>query len=75
MIFPDIPEQYRSQLPDFFWNWYRDLKKLIRREFTTAGDVTLIKAGDGIILTNAAGTVTKRVRLNDLGDGLLFEDP
>jgi hypothetical protein len=29
----------------------------------------------GSILMNAAGTVTKRVRLNDAGDGLLFEDP
>jgi len=29
--------------------------------------------GAGIVLTNAAGTVTKRVRLNDAGDGLIYE--
>lgn len=38
-------------------------------------DVQVSTAGKGIILTNAAGTVTKRVRLNDAGDGLVFENP
>lgn len=31
-------------------------------------------AGKGLVLTNAAGTITKRVRLNDAGDGLVFEN-
>jgi hypothetical protein len=38
-------------------------------------DFIVSTAGKGIILTNAAGTVTKRVRLNDAGNGLLFETP
>lgn len=31
--------------------------------------------GKGVVLKNAAGTLTKRVRLNDTGDGLIFEAP
>ena len=38
------------------------------------GDVKLIIPGKGIIMTNTAGNVTKRVRLNDIGDGLIFEN-
>jgi hypothetical protein len=38
-------------------------------------DLTISTAGKGVVLTNAAGTVTKRVRLNDVGDGLIFEAP
>ena len=38
-------------------------------------DVRIMQGGQGIVLTNAAGTVTKRVRLNDAGDGLIFEAP
>jgi hypothetical protein len=39
----------------------------------TGGDVKFLIAGKGLIMTNAAGTVTKRVRLNDAGDGLIYE--
>jgi len=39
------------------------------------GDLITFTAGKGIILKNAAGTVTKRVRLNDAGTGLIFETP
>jgi len=39
------------------------------------GDCEISTDGKGVIMTNAAGTVTKRVRLNDAGDGLIFEDP
>ena len=46
----------------------------IKFSFGTAGDFTLKTAGKGVVLTNAAGTVTKRVRLNDAGDGLIFEN-
>jgi hypothetical protein len=38
-------------------------------------DIEIVTDGKGVILTNAAGTVTKRVRLNDAGDGLIFETP
>jgi hypothetical protein len=38
-------------------------------------DLQIITPGKGVILTNAAGTVTKRVRLNDAGNGLVFEAP
>jgi hypothetical protein len=41
----------------------------------TGGDIKVTDMAKGIILTNAAGTVTKRVRLNDAGNGLIFENP
>ena len=37
-------------------------------------DIKIATWGDGVIMTNAAGTITKRVRLNDAGDGLIYED-
>lgn len=42
---------------------------------TNGGDAQILRNGRGIILNNAAGTLTKRVRLNDTGDGLIFEAP
>ena len=42
---------------------------------TTNGDAQILQSGKGVVMTNAAGTVTKRVRLNDAGDGLVFENP
>lgn len=39
------------------------------------GNLVIGTAGKGVVMTNAAGTVTKRVRLNDAGDGLIFENP
>jgi hypothetical protein len=41
----------------------------------TGGDIKVATLAKGVILTNAAGTLTKRVRLNDTGDGLIFENP
>lgn len=38
-------------------------------------DLVIKTAAKGIVLTNAAGTLTKRARLNDTGDGLIFENP
>ena len=38
-------------------------------------DFQIMTAGKGVVLTNATGTVTKRVRLNDAGNGLIFENP
>lgn len=43
--------------------------------FTYKSDLTVSTAGKGLVLTNAGGTVTKRVRLNDAGDGLIYETP
>lgn len=40
-----------------------------------SNDMQIVTAGKGVIMTNAAGTLTKRVRLNDTGDGLVFENP
>jgi hypothetical protein len=37
------------------------------------GDMVIGTAAKGVVMTNAAGTVTKRVRLNDAGNGLIFE--
>jgi hypothetical protein len=56
------------------------------RAASTGGTATLTKIPDiwggkgspnvaSIILSNAAGTVTKRVRLNDTGDDFVFTDP
>jgi hypothetical protein len=63
---------------------YADLLNKLQRFFTSArkfwlaintnNDVTIAMAGKGIIMTNEAGTVTKRVRLNETGDGLIYED-
>lgn len=39
----------------------------------TNGDINISKAGRGILLTNADGTVTKRARLNDAGTDWVFE--
>ena len=39
------------------------------------GDMKICDNGKGIILTNAAGTYTKRVYLNSTGNGLSFTNP
>jgi len=36
-------------------------------------DVKIAPWSKGVVMTNAAGTVTKRVRLNNAGDGLIYE--
>jgi hypothetical protein len=41
----------------------------------TGGDIKIATSSKGVIMTNAAGTITKRVRLNDTGDGFVFENP
>ena len=43
--------------------------------YVTWTDLTVSYQGKGVVMTNAAGTVTKRVRLNDAGDGLIYEAP
>jgi hypothetical protein len=44
-------------------------------KITCYSDLKIVTAAKGVIMTNAAGDVTKRVRLNDAGDGLIFENP
>lgn len=66
MKFPDIPEQYRGDFPDFFWDWWRSLRTFIRRGFTTAGDITLLTADAGVILVSPNGTKYK-VTVDDGG--------
>jgi hypothetical protein len=72
--FPQLPSQLRTAFPEWFWNWWQDFKTYMTSELGTSGDFTAVVKGKGIVLTNAAGTVTKRIRLNDLGDGVIFED-
>jgi hypothetical protein len=38
-----------------------------------SGDFKIYTAGKGVVLTNAAGTLARRVRLNDAGDGIIIE--
>ena len=73
-MLPEMPSQMRDSFPTFFWNWWLAFKSFMVTGFETSGDIKAITASKGVILTNAAGTVTKRVRLNDLGDGVIIED-
>ena len=41
---------------------------------TDGGDVRVPVAGKGMLLKNAAGTIVKRARLNDAGNGLIYEN-
>ena len=55
------------------WNWYQAFKSFFNSRLSTAGDITLDTAGKGIVLTNKAGTVVKRVFLKDDGSGVDVE--
>ncbi len=75
--FPRLPERLREPLEQYvpgFYAWIVDITKYFNLIFTATGDITVTVAGKGTVLTNAAGTVTKRVRLNDAGNGLIYED-
>lgn len=75
--FPQLPERIREILDQFvpgFYPWISDITRFFQVGFTTGGDATFSTAGKGVVLKNAAGTVTKRVRLNDAGNGLIYED-
>jgi hypothetical protein len=45
-----------------------------RFHMTELGDFIINTGGGGLILSNPDGTITRRVRLNDDGSGLVFED-
>lgn len=74
MALPQIPYSLRNQLPPWLYNWWQDFSKWLLNRLETNGDVTLAVKRKGIIMTNAAGTITKRIRLNDAGTDILVED-
>ncbi len=71
---PGLGAQIQADFPAFY-EWLLYLETFISTKFSTKGDMKALTSGKGVILTNAAGTVTKRAKLNDAGDGWLFEDP
>lgn len=69
MAFPTIPEQLKGVFDTIlpgFWSWWQAAKKPL--------GILAPEKGGSLILTNNAGTVTKRIRLNDIGDGIIIED-
>ena len=73
--FPNLRDKYQSDGKLAAFQWFtQTLPKWISQQMNTDSDVTLNKAGKGVVLKNTDGTVTKRVRLNDAGDGLVIED-
>ena len=56
------------------WNWWQQFKSWVNTQMATNQDFTLATKSKGVVMTNAAGTVTKRARLNDAGNGWIFED-
>jgi hypothetical protein len=76
--FPQLPERLRNILEGTvpgLYAWIVDITRFFNVGITTQGDMTFSTAGKGIVLKNAAGTIIKRVRLNDAGNGLIYEDP
>jgi hypothetical protein len=76
MSFPDItipPETDHRSLVDKLQRFFNSARKYWIN-INTYNDITISQSGKGIVLTNAAGTVTKRVRINDAGNGLIYED-
>ena len=74
MALPEWPPQARPKLPPEMWSWWQAFKSFMNNQMSTQRAFTVDTSGKGIVLTNAAGDVTKRIRLNDLGDGLIIED-
>lgn len=75
--FPEMParvvDALDSQYPGFR-DWSRNFQEFMQRNFSTDQDITIVTAGKGIVISNAAGTITKRLRINDLGTDILLED-
>lgn len=79
MSFPELPprteEAFRAAGLASVFEFFRDkLKNFFNNAFHTLGDVTCKTAAKGVIMTNSLG-ITKRARLNDAGNGWIFEDP
>lgn len=71
---PRVADTLRAIGLTELYRWWQSFSAFFNQRLDTAGDVTISTAGKGIVMTNAAGTVTKRVRLNDAGNGLVYED-
>lgn len=79
MSLPTLPPRIADALKkaglESFTQWFQtDFQQYMNATFHTLKDATMITPGKGVVLTNTTGTVTKRVRLNSAGDGLIFED-
>jgi hypothetical protein len=55
-------------------HWFCQSDSFDKATISAGRDFRALGSGRGLIMTNAAGTVTKRVRLNDAGNGLTYED-
>lgn len=74
MPFPKIPDNLRSELSkvglEMLYRWLaQDLLPWAQSRMDTTGDITTITPGNGLVLTNKAGTITKRLYLKDDGSG------
>lgn len=67
--FPDAQRDQMSKLNLFpCYQWLaQTLWNFLTTQFSTTGDVTITTAGKGLVISNAAGTISKRVILNDAG--------
>ena len=80
MSLPELPPRIQDSkdLEEYsrvFYSWFQEkFKQFMNTNLHTIQDFKIITKGKGVILTNAAGTVTKRVRLNNAGDGIIIED-
>lgn len=74
--FPEIPAKVVDSLNnDYpgFRGWHQDFKSFMTHFLSTFGDITILTPGTGIVISNAAGTITKRIRLNNAGTDILVE--
>lgn len=73
-LLPSVPETFKelSDVADYLYN----LTTAIKQFYITLKDDTpvVIEEGSGIVLSNAAGTKTVEVTLNDNGDGFIFTE-
>jgi hypothetical protein len=75
MAFPAIPPRLKEVIDQALYKWCVDIKDFVdRRLGNMEGDITVATSGKGLVLTNVAGTITKRVRLNDAGNDIVIED-
>ena len=68
-----LSKKFKESFPGF-WDWLNYLNTFISTRFATLGDVTFLTVGKGIVMTNKAGTITKRVFLKDDGTDIDVED-
>ena len=71
---PELDPGILKQLPPDFKKWWQAFKPFMNNLLSTDQDLTLNTKGKGVVLKNPDGTISKRVRLNDAGDGIIIED-